>query len=241
MSKNKQKEIIRKSESLTDSFRQNDYIFLGILALFWIIFFRELLTGSAYLFDDFIEQYYPSKYMVSVMLSKGTFPFWNPYIFSGMPLFADLQIAILYPTNLILSLFVKNDKLSALAIQNSIIFHYLIASVFSYFLARKLNIQGIFALLFSVIFTYSSYMIVHMIHMPLVEAVVWLPAVLYLWLKFSDTRNYIYPLLAGLAMAFCILAGYPQVPFFNFFLLGVYILFSIYFILKSDNKKDIKH
>jgi hypothetical protein len=241
LSKNKQKDITRRSGSVTEDFKQNDYIFLGILVLFWIIFFRELLSGNAYLFDDFIEQYYPSKYMASVMLSKGIFPFWNPYIFSGMPFFADLQIAILYPFNLILTLFVKNDKLSALAIQNSIIFHYLIASVFSYFLARKLNILGIFALLFAVIFTYSSYMIVHMIHMPLVEAVIWLPAVLYLWMKFSESWNYIYPLLAGLAMAFCILAGYPQVPFFNFFLLGVYIFFTIFFAIKSDRKNHIKH
>jgi hypothetical protein len=241
LTKSRQKDIVKRTDPSAEEFKQNDYIFLGILFLFWIVFFRELLTGSAYLFDDFIEQYYPGKFMASVMLSKGIFPFWNPYIFSGMPFFADLQIAVMYPFNFILALFVKNDKLSALAIQNSIIFHYLIASVFSYFLARKLNIQGIFALLFAVLFTYSSYMIVHMIHMPLVEAVVWFPAVLFLWLKFGETKNFIYPILAGLSMAVCILAGYPQVPFFNFFFLAVYILFTVYFSFKSGNKNEIIH
>ena len=241
MAKSKQKDIVKHTVAAADDFKQTDYVFLAILVLFWIVFFRDLLTGNAYIFDDFIEQYYPGKFMASVMLSKGIFPFWNPYIFSGMPFFADLQIALMYPFNLILTLFVKNEKLSALAIQNSIIFHYLIASVFSYYLARKLNIQGIFAFMFSVIFTYSSYMIVHMIHMPLVEAAVWLPAVLFLWLKFGETTNYIYSLLAGLAMAICILAGYPQVPFFNFFFLAVYILFTVILSIKSGNYKIIKY
>jgi len=239
--KSKQKDIVKNSESSAGEFKQNDYVFLAILVLFWLVFFRELLTGSAYLFDDFIEQYYPGKFMSSVMLSKGTFPFWNPFIFSGMPFFADLQIAVLYPFNLVLALFVKNDKLSALAIQNSIIFHYLLSSVFSYYLGKKIGMKAIFALLFAITFTYSSYLIVHMIHMPLVEAVIWLPALLFLWMKFGETKNYIYPLLAGLSMSFCILAGYPQVPFFNFFFLAIYILISVLFSIKSEKRNDIKH
>ena len=118
MAKQQKKVIIKKEESAVKSIFDNDYIMLGILAVFWLIFFRQLLSGSAYLFDDFIEQYYPAKLMSSVMISKGIFPFWNPFIFSGMPFFADLQIAVLYPFNFVLTLFVKNDKLSALAIQN---------------------------------------------------------------------------------------------------------------------------
>lgn len=217
----------------------NDYILLGVLAVFWLIFFRELLTGSAYLFDDFIEQYYPGKFMSSVMLSKGIFPFWNPFVFSGMPFFADLQIAVLYPFNFALTLFVKNDKLSALAIQNSIIIHYLLTSVFTFYLAKHFKLSGLFSLLFALLFTYSSYMMVHMIHMPLVEAATWFPLFFLLWLKFVKTHKYYYPLLAGLVMAVCILAGYPQVPFFNFFFIGVYTLFISYESYRAKNIKSI--
>ena len=215
----------------------NDYILLGILFVFWIFFFRELLTGSAYLFDDFIEQYYPGKFMSSVMLSKGIIPFWNPFVFSGMPFLADLQIAVFYPFNFVLTLFVKNDKLSALAIQNSIIIHYLLTSVFTFYLAKHFKLSGLFSLLFALMFTYSSYMMVHMIHMPLVEAATWFPLFFLLWLRFIETNKYYYTLLAGIVMAICILAGYPQVPFFNFFFIGVYSLFVSYDLYKSGNLK----
>ncbi|MFZ4590128.1 MAG: hypothetical protein ACOYN6_03960, partial [Ignavibacteria bacterium] len=233
-----QKKVVQNDIKIPEkSIFNNDYILLGVLAVFWLIFFRELLTGSAYLFDDFIEQYYPGKFMSSVMLSKGIFPFWNPYVFSGMPFFADLQIAVLYPFNFALTLFVKNDKLSALAIQNSIIIHYLLTSVFTFYLAKHFKLSGLFSLLFALLFTYSSYMMVHMIHMPLVEAATWFPLFFLLWLKFVKTHKYYYPLLAGLVMAVCILAGYPQVPFFNFFFIGIYTLFISY---ESFKTKDIK-
>lgn len=217
----------------------NNYILLGILLAFWLVFFRELLSGSAYLFDDFIEQYYPGKFMSSVMLSKGIIPFWNPFIFSGMPFLADLQIAVFYPFNFALTLFVKNDKLSALAIQNSILLHYLLTSVFTFYLAKHFKLSGLFSLLFALMFTYSSYMMVHMIHMPLVEAATWFPLFFLLWLKFISTGKYYYPLLAGFVMALCILAGYPQVPFFNFFFIGFYTLFVSYDFYKSGNIRKI--
>lgn len=218
---------------------ENDYIVLGILLVFWIIFFRELLTGSAYLFDDFIEQYYPGKFMAANMLSKGIFPFWDPYLFSGMPFFADMQIAVMYPFNFALTLFVSGGKLSALAIQNSIIIHYLLCSVFSFYLARHFKVSGLLSLVFAVMYTYSSYTMIHMMHMPLVEAAVWFPLFFLLWLKFVETKKYYYPVLSGLVMALCILAGYPQVPFFAFFFAAVYTLFIAYEHIKEKNYKEI--
>ena len=62
MAKQQKKVIIKEEKSAVKSIFDNDYILLGILAIFWLIFFRQLLSGSAYLFDDFIEQYYPSSF-----------------------------------------------------------------------------------------------------------------------------------------------------------------------------------
>jgi len=230
-----EKVVLNNQKSIFD----NDYIFIGILILFWFIFFRELISGSAFLFDDFIEQYYPSKFMASVMIKNGIFPFWNPYIFSGMPFFADLQIAVLYPFNLMLTLFVSANKLSPLVIQNSILIHYLIGSVFAYYLAKYFKVSNFLSFVFAVLYTYSSYMIIHMIHMPLIEAAIWFPLFFLLWLKFIDTNKFIYPLFAGIVMALCILAGYPQVPFLSFFFIGIYTLFIIWKEYKAKNKIKI--
>ena len=82
-------------------------------------------------------------------------------------------------------------------------------------------------------------MMIHMMHQPLVEAATWFPLFFLLWLKFIDTKKYYYPLLGGLIMALCILAGYPQVPFFNFFFVAIYSLFISYGLFKEKKTKDI--
>lgn len=241
MAKQIKKSTPQKVQSAAKNLLDYNYVALGLLGIFWLVFFRELISGNAYLFDDFIEQYYPGKFMASVMLSKGLFPFWNPFAFSGVPFFADLQIAVLYPFNFILQFFVKNDKLSALAIQNTIVFHYLLTSVFTFFLAKHFKLSGLFSTLFALLFTYSSYMMIHMMHQPLIEAATWLPLFFLLWLKFTDTKKYLYAVLAGLIMTLCVLAGYPQVPFFNFFFIGVYTLFIAYGYYREKKNSDIVH
>lgn len=223
-----------KSEPFKDLL-SNEWISLGILLLFWIIFFRQLLTGGSYLADDFIEQYYPGKSLSAISLSKGIIPFWNPYTFSGMPFFADLQVAIFYPFNYMLSFFVNGEHLSPLVLQVSIILHYLLCSIFCFYIGKHFKLTNTASVIFALMFTYSSYMIIHMIHMPLIEAVVWLPIVFLLWLKFIESRKYIYIFSASILMTFSLLAGYPQVAFYNYVFISVYIL--IIFISKIRNKE----
>lgn len=202
----------------------NDWLALLLLLLFWLIFFRELLTGKAYLADDFIEQYFPGKTFSAVSLSRGVIPFWNPYTFSGMPFLADIQVAVFYPFNLLMSLFVSGDRLPALILQISIIFHYFLNSVFCFYIGKHFKFTNTVSVIFALMFTYSSYMIIHMIHMPLVEAVIWLPLIFLLWLKFIDSRKYIYIFISALLMVICTLAGYPQVTFYNYVFISLYLL-----------------
>ena len=115
-----------------------DIINIGILLIFWVIFFRELFTGTSWFFgqswlwDDFPYVFYPGKFLASVSLSNGIFPFWNPYSFGGMPFFADPQVAALYPFNYFLKYFVSNNFLSPLVVQNSLLLHYFICSIFCF-------------------------------------------------------------------------------------------------------------
>ncbi len=97
MAKTKVKNINQKIQQEKDLF-ENIWLCLLILLVFWLIFFSQILLGKAFLWDDFSQQYFPSKTMSAVTLNSGDFPFWNPYSFSGMPFFANLEIAVLYPS-----------------------------------------------------------------------------------------------------------------------------------------------
>lgn len=226
-------ELKSKQEVFKDLL-ENNWISLAVLFVFWVIFFRQLISGGAFIGDDFIEQYYPGKTLAAVSMSKGIIPFWNPYTFSGMPFFADIQIAMFYPFNYVLSFFVNGEHLSPVILQFSIIIHYLICSIFCFYIGKHFKLTNTASVIFGLMFTYSSYMVIHMIHMPLIEAVIWLPAVFLLWLKYIDTRKYIFIFAATLLMAFCVLSGYPQVVFFNYLFISIYVL--IIFIIKIKEK-----
>lgn len=237
MAKTAKKQVKPEIKTKPEVFRdllENNWVSLGILFLFWVIFFRQLISGGAFLADDFIEQYYPGKTLAAVSLSKGIIPFWNPYTFSGMPFFADLQIAIFYPFNYILKFFVSGDHLSPVVLQFTIVLHYLLSSIFCFYIGKQLKFTNTASVILGLIFSYSSYMIIHMIHMPLIEAVVWLPVIFLLWLKFIETRKYIFVFAATILMTFSVLAGYPQAAFYIYLFVSVYVL--IVFINKIREK-----
>lgn len=240
VSKTVKSSLKTKAEPFKDIL-SNEWISLGVLLLFWIIFFRQLISGGAFIGDDFIEQYFPGKSLSAVSLNKGFIPFWNPYTFSGMPFFADLQIAIFYPFNYVLSFFVKGEYLSPVVLQFSIILHYLICSVFCFYIGKHFKLTNTASLIFSLMFTYSSYMIIHMIHMPLIEAVIWLPIIFLLWLKFIDSYKYIFIFSATILMVFCLLAGYPQVAFLNYVFISVYVLLVFIRSIKNKDYSVLKH
>jgi len=146
---------------------ENNWVSIVVLFIFWLIFFRQLITGTAFIGDDFIEQFYPTKSLLAVSLSKGFIPFWNPYTFSGMPFFADLQIAVFYPTNYLLSFFVNGEYLAPVVIQFSIVLHYLICSIFCFYIGRHFKLTNTASVIFALMFTYSSYMIIHILHLAL--------------------------------------------------------------------------
>jgi len=50
---------------------------------------------------DALRQMYPWQSLVTSIIQKKQFPLWNPYNFSGAPLFANVQSSVLYPPKLL--------------------------------------------------------------------------------------------------------------------------------------------
>src|ERR1700690_985538 len=74
-------------------------------------FFRDILLEKAFFWEDFIYQYYPFRNFAAVSLRGGALPLWNPYTFNGMPFQADIQTAVFYIPNLLLTFFVSGGRL----------------------------------------------------------------------------------------------------------------------------------
>ena len=125
---------------------------LAILGLFvlTLLYFHDVLTGKLLLAErDLTTFFYPFRSIWVETVRQGHFPFWNPYIKCGVPLFATIQPGVLYPLSLPY-LFLPLD----LAFNWTIVFHFFLAGAFTYGLMRELGasmqaaLAGTFALLF---------------------------------------------------------------------------------------------
>src|ERR1700730_10608899 len=97
---------------------------LGILLGLVLIFYSPILFGGKFLWEDFVEQEFPFRTLAISSLAAGHIPQWNPYVFSGMPFIADIQVAFWYPVNMLQSFFVSGGHLSPVVMQWFILLHY---------------------------------------------------------------------------------------------------------------------
>src|SRR6266702_4164179 len=68
---------------------------LAVLIFYWI----PLTDPKASIQWDAVDVHYsPQKYFAD-HVREGVLPFWTPYIFSGFPFLADLQVGTWYPLN----------------------------------------------------------------------------------------------------------------------------------------------
>ncbi len=98
------------------------------LLFFWKIVFTNLILVGI---DSFLY-FYPYKAAVAEALRAGRFPLWNPYLFMGAPLFANMQTAVLYPLNWLFLWLPAPQQVAA-----SIVLHVILAGVGMLAYARR--------------------------------------------------------------------------------------------------------
>jgi hypothetical protein len=191
---------------------------LGITLLF---FYRIVLLGKTFWGGDVEFFFYPTRVALANALREGHWRsiLWSPYIFGGYPLFAEGQTGTLYPLNLLLGL----PYLSPLATYNAlIVLHYFLGSAFTYTYARVIGIERIGALVSSIVFAFSGFLVSHLAHMSLMNAAIWLPLIFLFTELWLIKKNWRFLLLVGLVLGIQFLAGHPQVMLMTFLALGGY-------------------
>jgi hypothetical protein len=211
-----------------------DWHAITVIISLVIIFFRDILLRNAYLWEDFLYQYYPFRNFAAVSIAQGQLPLWNPYTFSGNPFQADIQSALFYIPNLLLTLFVSGGRLSFYWVEVLLIVHFMIAGVGTYYLVREFGLHRVFALFSGLVYALSGYMITHAIHLPIISQIAWFPIVLLLFRRSLMQKSILYMIIAGLVLGHAVLAGFPQLSLYIFFFLFVYFLFEYFSDLKHD-------
>jgi hypothetical protein len=126
--------------------------------------------------SDEADLTYPWRTFVGREMTRGHFPFWNPYSFGGQPFLANGSSGVLYPPNLIAALTVSPD----VAHDAVSVFHVFFSGLFMYLLLREWQIGRPGALFSAVAWMLSSFNMAWL-HLEVVAPMaMWLPLSLFL-------------------------------------------------------------
>ena len=181
-----------------------------------ILLFRDILFGGHLLFgSDFVAFYMGmKKFLYDELCLHQSIPFWNPYIFGGLPFWAHFESTIFYPFD-ILFWFLSPEK----AFGYTVFFHIFLTSLAMYLLARTLGMVASSSFVAAVVYGYSGLVMATLYdgQMYRVQAFAWIPVVVCLiHLSLSKKRWMLYALWSGAAWGIQLVAGAPQDAFYTF-------------------------
>ncbi len=207
---------------------------LSVFLLFLIPIIVDLtlaLAGHPLLQEDNFNQNFPLRVLVGKQIAQGSFPSWDPYIWSGTPLLAAWNAGALYPGEFLFAIFSPIIAWSLnMALASSI------AGVGSYFLMRKLKCGPTASFFGAVAFTYTGFFIGQQPHIGLVEGTAFLP-----WLLLgienlaTATKRLSCVILIAVSSACSVLAGDPRAISTSAIIAVIYTLIWIY-RLKTKQK-----
>jgi membrane protein YfhO len=163
-------------------------------------------------------------------LKRGVVLLWDPTIGTGswllgggthprFPVISNLHL--FYPLNLLwLGLAESQESISYSALLSHHLFHYCLGGAFTYAYARVLRIDRFPAMVSSIAFVFSGFMLAQFNHWTFVDAVVWLPAILACVVRADESGRLRWGALGGAALGVALLAGAPQFAMYNAFAAG---------------------
>ena len=197
-------------------------------AIFWALWSpnpadRVIFTG------DVLVGAFPTRVYIHRLFMAGEMPLWNPYQLGGMPLLADIQAAVYYPPNLLLSAIYWGRDISYTGFEALIVVHYAIGAVLMYGYLRHLKLHPAAALLGAIAFEFNGFFIGHRGHYSMLSVVVWVPGVMWFldkaWSAIKGRTAVGWTVAAGLILSQLFMGGHPQLAFYSGLFIGAYFLY----------------
>jgi hypothetical protein len=139
---------------------------LTLLFLAPLILTNRVLAGL-----DVLTYFYPYRQYAAEALRIGRIPFWDPYLFMGVPFLANPQAGVFYPPNLLLTGLDAPE-----AVKATIAFHLALATVSAYLWARvgfRFGVPG--ALVTGMAFGLGGFLGAQAEHVNQLSTSAWLP------------------------------------------------------------------
>lgn len=204
-----------------------DWQCFGILGILVGIFFAPFLTGRAFLWEDFVYQWYPFRQFAASTMAHGEIPLWNPFNFNGMPFLAEIQTEVFYLPMTVLTLFVRDGRLDVFWLQLVNILHYWLAGAGMFLLSRSYGLRRIPSLFSGIAFAFCGFLVLHAIHQVILVVVAWFPLILWMVRKALAADNWRWVFVAGVVLGHSFFGGSPQMSLFFYLFLFCFVIFEI--------------
>ena len=202
-----------------------DWLAILTLGLVPLVFFAPVVfQRQTFFFHDISIAYVPLNAFNTRTLLAGELPLWNPYLDGGFPFAGLPESAPFYPLNLILLL--------PLPITTAhtwyLVVHYMLAGVFTYLLTRcGLHLGRAPSLIAGLTFAFSGTLIAQLTNFTLVTTWIWMPLIVFLFIRALETSKAGYAVLTGVALAVQVSKSHTQMVLYTAGILALYTLFTI--------------
>lgn len=183
--------------------------------------FWQFFLGKTIYFGDNYSLLVPGKVFTASWMKEGIFPLWNPYIFGGISWLGDTTQSITY-----FSTFFFVWLQPAIALNTTIIIHYVITAVGMWLLANKFVKEKWQAILAVILWVFSTQLAGATNNISTLQSLAWLPWMVYL--GFLVQKGWRGRFLFAAVVLLQFLGGYPQHVIYTIFFA---VLISFYDLL----------
>jgi hypothetical protein len=195
-----------------------------LLFLPLVFFWRETLGLRTLGDQDAVFWFFPAYKFVAQQIKSGSLPLWNPYQYSGAPMFAEWQAGALDPINWI---YLIETTSRTLTLSLEIGFAVALLAAFAY--ARSLGFNRAAALVSAVIYGLSGFAVARTLYPGFLRIVALTPFVLYFVERLYREGRWRYVAGGSLIIAWQVFAAHPQPLIYSSLLACAYALFCAFF------------
>jgi hypothetical protein len=179
-------------------------------AIFFAIFFSPVSSSGRVLAPvDGFRFHYPHYWLPRAL--------WDPNLATGFPVAADPQVMTWYPPAIILSWVPHSWNLF-------VVTTYVFASWFTFLYVRTLTRRADSALVAGFVFGVSGFMCAQLGHAAIIDAAMWLPALLLSIAKLSEERSVRWTIATAAAVVCCVTAGHLQIAVYSLSIAAAYTI-----------------
>lgn len=195
---------------------------VGYLAVIVLVFQRAVLPPEGWMLfgDDIHRAYYFFREFFNVWISRGIFPWWNPYLFGGTPFIADPIVNLWYPANWMFLVLPLN-----VAYSWHVVGHLLWAAIGMCALVGSVTGNRFAAWVSGLVFMSSGFFMARTWsgHVDVIAAASWMPWVIYMFSRvlLGESRDRRRIILAGIVFACQLVSGYQTMAFMTVLFIGV--------------------